>query len=223
MTSTNTYQWLESTGKPSSRGMQSSGGGSSNIFDSPDLAPVSNRTHRMSSNIFGSPEEPQNLPKRSNPPGFGVGRFDRAEQNGRQENVAVRSSKLDVNGGKESGIFREPDVAPLRQRTNPPGGKGSDIFGDAVNNAPVLQHPNKPKDNIALHGGGEAQQLVSAASEKTTIQKDIKEEKKDLGKEDRATEPAQSVTDHEPRLGPRPRSHNKVINPPGGKSSITFY
>ncbi|XP_069503078.1 jupiter microtubule associated homolog 2 isoform X2 [Ambystoma mexicanum] len=194
MTSTNTYQWLESTGKPSSRGMQSSGGGSSNIFDSPDLAPVSNRTHRMSSNIFGSPEEPQNLPKRSNPP-----------------------------GGKESGIFREPDVAPLRQRTNPPGGKGSDIFGDAVNNAPVLQHPNKPKDNIALHGGGEAQQLVSAASEKTTIQKDIKEEKKDLGKEDRATEPAQSVTDHEPRLGPRPRSHNKVINPPGGKSSITFY
>lgn len=28
---------------------------------------------------------------------------------------------------------------------------------------------------------------------------------------------------HEPRLGPRPRSHNKVLNPPGGKSSISFY
>ncbi|XP_016119782.1 hematological and neurological expressed 1-like protein, partial [Sinocyclocheilus grahami] len=29
--------------------------------------------------------------------------------------------------------------------------------------------------------------------------------------------------DHEPRLGPRPRSHNKVLNPPGGKSSVVFY
>lgn len=28
---------------------------------------------------------------------------------------------------------------------------------------------------------------------------------------------------HEPRLGPRPRSHNKVLNPPGGKSSVVFY
>lgn len=29
--------------------------------------------------------------------------------------------------------------------------------------------------------------------------------------------------DHEPRLGPRPRSHNRVLNPPGGKSSVVFY
>ncbi len=29
--------------------------------------------------------------------------------------------------------------------------------------------------------------------------------------------------DHEPHLGPRPRSHNKVLNPPGGKSSVVFY
>jgi hypothetical protein len=24
-------------------------------------------------------------------------------------------------------------------------------------------------------------------------------------------------------LGPRPRSHNRVLNPPGGKSSVVFY
>lgn len=28
---------------------------------------------------------------------------------------------------------------------------------------------------------------------------------------------------HEPHLGPKPRSHNKVLNPPGGKSSVVFY
>lgn len=28
---------------------------------------------------------------------------------------------------------------------------------------------------------------------------------------------------HEPHLGPRPRSHNRVLNPPGGKSSVVFY
>lgn len=32
-----------------------------------------------------------------------------------------------------------------------------------------------------------------------------------------------SEKDHEPRLGPRPRSHNRVLNPPGGKSSVVFY
>lgn len=34
---------------------------------------------------------------------------------------------------------------------------------------------------------------------------------------------AKQDKDHEPRLGPRPRSHNKVLNPPGGKSSVVFY
>lgn len=28
---------------------------------------------------------------------------------------------------------------------------------------------------------------------------------------------------HEPHLGPKPRSHNRVLNPPGGKSSVVFY
>lgn len=42
-------------------------------------------------------------------------------------------------------------------------------------------------------------------------------------------EPASSLPDdsspknHEPHLGPKPRSHNRVLNPPGGKSSVVFY
>lgn len=47
-------------------------------------------------------------------------------------------------------------------------------------------------------------------------------EKKELPKE-RTKESGPKIDDHEPRLGPRPRSHNKVLNPPGGKSSIAFY
>lgn len=31
------------------------------------------------------------------------------------------------------------------------------------------------------------------------------------------------LKNHEPHLGPRPRSHNRVLNPPGGKSSVIFY
>lgn len=31
------------------------------------------------------------------------------------------------------------------------------------------------------------------------------------------------LKNHEPHLGPRPRSHNRVLNPPGGKSSVVFY
>lgn len=32
-----------------------------------------------------------------------------------------------------------------------------------------------------------------------------------------------SPKNHEPHLGPKPRSHNRVLNPPGGKSSVVFY
>lgn len=31
------------------------------------------------------------------------------------------------------------------------------------------------------------------------------------------------MKNHEPHLGPKPRSHNRVLNPPGGKSSVVFY
>ncbi|CAI5645789.1 unnamed protein product [Oreochromis niloticus] len=32
-----------------------------------------------------------------------------------------------------------------------------------------------------------------------------------------------SLKNHKPHLGPKPRSHNRVLNPPGGKSSVVFY
>lgn len=35
--------------------------------------------------------------------------------------------------------------------------------------------------------------------------------------------PDESLKNHEPHLGPKPRSHNRVLNPPGGKSSVVFY
>lgn len=34
---------------------------------------------------------------------------------------------------------------------------------------------------------------------------------------------AELLKNHEPHLGPKPRSHNRVLNPPGGKSSVVFY
>lgn len=47
--------------------------------------------------------------------------------------------------------------------------------------------------------------------------------KEEAAPADSAAEPNPSEKDHEPRLGPRPRSHNRVLNPPGGKSSVVFY
>ncbi|XP_068965032.1 jupiter microtubule associated homolog 2 isoform X1 [Petaurus breviceps papuanus] len=108
-------------GKPTSRVMKPPGGDSSNLFGTPEEVIPSSRPNRMASNIFGSSEEPQNTPKRSNPP-----------------------------GGKGSGIFEEPTPVQARYRLNPPGGKTSDIFGSPVTITAPLAHPNKPKDHIVL-------------------------------------------------------------------------
>ncbi|XP_010293389.1 PREDICTED: hematological and neurological expressed 1-like protein, partial [Phaethon lepturus] len=97
------------------------GGGSSNLFGSTEEVSSSSRPHRMASNIFGASEEPQNLPKRTNPP-----------------------------GGKESGIFEDSSSAQPRPRMNPPGGKTSDIFGSPVSTSVVRAHPNKPKVFVLL-------------------------------------------------------------------------
>lgn len=46
------------------------GGGSSNLFGGfEDDAAASRKPHKMASNIFGTPEQPESSPKRSNPPG----------------------------------------------------------------------------------------------------------------------------------------------------------
>uniref|UniRef100_A0A5F9CU14 Jupiter microtubule associated homolog 2 n=1 Tax=Oryctolagus cuniculus TaxID=9986 RepID=A0A5F9CU14_RABIT len=56
-------------GRASSRAMKPPGGESSNLFGSAEEAVPSSRPNRMASNIFGPTEEPQHLPKRTNPPG----------------------------------------------------------------------------------------------------------------------------------------------------------
>ncbi|XP_001512101.2 jupiter microtubule associated homolog 2 [Ornithorhynchus anatinus] len=180
--------------KPSSRVLKPPGGGSSNLFGSPDEAAASTKPHRMASSIFGASEEPQNIPRRSNPP-----------------------------GGKGSGIFEEPSPVQARQRPNPPGGKTSDIFGSPLTATAARAHPNKPKDHIVLHEGEDAKSEPKASGNAPSPID--QKEKGDAGKGEAAKEPVREphVDNHEPRLGPRPRSHNKVLNPPGGKSSISFY
>lgn len=81
-------------GRAGSRAMKPPGGDSSSLFGSPEEAVPSSRPNRMASNIFGPTEEPQNVPKRTNPP-----------------------------GGKGSGIFDESMPVQTRQRLNPLAGR----------------------------------------------------------------------------------------------------
>ncbi|KAL4676649.1 hypothetical protein H8959_010794 [Pygathrix nigripes] len=181
-------------GRAGSRAMKPPGGESSNLFGSPEEATPSSRPNRMASNIFGPTEEPQNIPKRTNPP-----------------------------GGKGSGIFDESTPVQTRQHLNPPGGKTSDIFGSPVTATSRLAHPNKPKDHVFLYEGeGPQSDLTAATSIPAGAQPGEKGSAKAAGLA-KEQEPTPTVDSHEPRLGPRPRSHNKVLNPPGGKSSISFY
>lgn len=189
------FQAPESEGsRTGSRAMKPPGGASSDLFGSPEEVVPSNRPNRMASNIFGPTEEPQNMPKRTNPP-----------------------------GGKGSGIFDESTPVHTRQRLNPPGGKTSDIFGSPVTATLPLAHPNKPKDHMLLGEGEDPKSNLKVAV--STLPREEPSEKSGLRQADHAQEPQPTpmVDSHEPRLGPRPRSHNKVLNPPGGKSSISFY
>ncbi|KAM7386615.1 hypothetical protein PAMA_009294 [Pampus argenteus] len=216
MTSTNMYQGLESGAKPSSRVLQPPGGGSSNLFGGYEDNAAPRRPNKMASTVFAPPEAPQSVPRRSNPP-----------------------------GGKSSGIFGEPEHPAPAQRPVPPGGHTSNIFG-AAESAPVQSlhrsHPNKPKDNLSV-----APEAEAPAPEAKVSQPEVKEETVSPAvvpvKEEPpaaavpvpdspAPEPSSSsssspsddnLKNHEPHLGPKPRSHNKVLNPPGGKSSVVFY
>ncbi|KAM5329996.1 jupiter microtubule associated homolog 2 [Glossophaga mutica] len=188
------FQVSESEGgRTGSRAMKPPGGASSDLFGSPEEGVPSSRPNRMASNIFGPTEEPQNIPKRTNPP-----------------------------GGKGSGIFQESTPVHTSQRLNPPGGKTSNIFGSPVTATLPLAHPNKPKDHVLLCEEDPKLDLKAATS---TLPREELGEKGGRREADGAQEPQPTATvdSHEPRLGPRPRSHNKVLNPPGGKSSISFY
>ncbi|XP_077130826.1 jupiter microtubule associated homolog 2 [Ranitomeya variabilis] len=193
MTSTNTFTSLESDGKPSSRVLKPPGGGSSCIFGNSEEVSAPKRQGKMSSNIFEAPPEPGNVPKRSNPP-----------------------------GGKTSGIFQDaaPVQSPARQK--PPGGKDGGIFGEAQLPTSPKAHPNKPKDNISLK-----EEVVKTPKPAPAVKADppapAPEAKIPVPKEEKVSVPDPALAAHEPHLGPRPRCHNRVLNPPGGKSSVTFY
>ncbi|XP_078081577.1 jupiter microtubule associated homolog 1-like isoform X2 [Mustelus asterias] len=109
MTTTTTYQGLDSTGRSSSRVLQPPGGGSSISFGvEENVKPVHSRSNKTASNIFGPPVENQPVARRSNPP-----------------------------GGKSSGIFgaATTETPDPKARRNPPGGKTSGIF-DTVKTPP---------------------------------------------------------------------------------------
>ncbi|XP_054570563.1 jupiter microtubule associated homolog 2 isoform X2 [Eptesicus fuscus] len=205
-------------GRASSRAMQPPGGASSDLFGSPEEVVPSSRPNRMASNIFGPTEEPQNMPKRTNPPGLAS--HPQSSQLGVCGSLEGPSQG---SGGKGSGIFEESMPVHTRQRLNPPGGKTSDIFGSPVTAALPLAHPNKPKDHVLLCEGEDQKSDPTAAM--STLPREEPGEKGGPREADCALEPQPTPTadSHEPRLGPRPRSHNKVLNPPGGKSSISFY
>ncbi|XP_008303483.1 jupiter microtubule associated homolog 2 isoform X1 [Stegastes partitus] len=242
MTSTNMFQGLESGAKPSSRVLQPPGGGSSNLFGGyEDDSAATRRPNKMASKVFAPPEEPQSVPKRSNPPG-------QTKPPGLMDVQRQSSQSIMSQGGKSSGIFGEPEAPAQPQRPVPPGGPTSNIFG-AAESAPVQSpsrsHPNKPKDNLSV--GAEPE---SPAPEPKVSLPEVKEEPAPPAPAPVKEEPAPvsappapeptststpttttttetaddgSLKNHEPHLGPRPRSHNRVLNPPGGKSSVVFY
>ncbi|XP_056143933.1 jupiter microtubule associated homolog 2 [Lampris incognitus] len=211
MTSTNMFQGLGSNSKPSSRVLRPPGGGSSNLFGGyEEDAAASRRPNKMASTIFAPVAETQEVPKRSNPP-----------------------------GGKSSGIFGEPEAPAQQLKPVPPGGPSNNIFGGAGDTSlpcPARSHPNKPKDNLSV---GPEPEPPAQAPPANIIQTEVKEEivlpPATPPKEEPAvvptcpepspsSPPAQhSEKNHEPHLGPKPRSHNRVLNPPGGKSSVVFY
>ncbi|XP_023674962.1 jupiter microtubule associated homolog 2 [Paramormyrops kingsleyae] len=190
MTSTNTFQGMDSCSKPSSRVLRPPGGGSSNLFggDESPASPV--KANKMASNIFVATEEPQSGAKRTNPP-----------------------------GGKSSGIFSEGQT-PVSRPTAP---STSNIFVDSPSNPPSTRsHPNKPKDNIGINAlpGPEVPKERNTPPRSAPGKEDTAPSAKELADQ---SSPQQNADNHEPRLGPKPRSHNKVIHPPGGKSSVVFY
>ncbi|XP_030591531.1 jupiter microtubule associated homolog 2 isoform X2 [Archocentrus centrarchus] len=131
----------------------------------------------------------------------------------------------------------EPQSAP--RRTNPPGGPGSNIFGPADTTpvqSPSRSYPNKPKDNLSVGPEPESPAKASQpeAKEETAppAAPPAKEEPPAAAAVSAPSQPECTpssfpdetlLKNHEPHLGPKPRSHNRVLNPPGGKSSVVFY
>uniref|UniRef100_A0A2K6FXD0 Jupiter microtubule associated homolog 2 n=1 Tax=Propithecus coquereli TaxID=379532 RepID=A0A2K6FXD0_PROCO len=148
------------------------------------------------SNLFGSPEEavPSSRPNRMVSNIFGPTEEPR---------------------GKGRGIFNESTPVQTWQHLNPPGGKTSDIFGSPVTATSRLAAPNNPKDHVFLREEEPTLDLKAATSIPPGEEPGERSSAREAG---HAAEHG-----HELRLEPGPRSHNKVLNPPRGKSSISFY
>uniref|UniRef100_A0A8C6TE24 Jupiter microtubule associated homolog 2 n=1 Tax=Neogobius melanostomus TaxID=47308 RepID=A0A8C6TE24_9GOBI len=211
MTSTNMFQGLEAGSKPSSRVLRPPGGASSNLFGGYEDDAAARRPNKMASSVFAPPEEPKSAPKRAIPP-----------------------------GGKSSNIFGTPEPPAQPQKPIPPGGPTNiGLFGSADSTpvqSPSRAHPNKPKLALPVYKNSPITfdfLFYPKAPEPIVSQPEVKAEKP------RSPEPAKEVPspalstpettaddtskNHEPHLGPKPRAHNRVLNPPGGKSSVVFY
>ncbi|XP_032896234.1 jupiter microtubule associated homolog 2 isoform X2 [Amblyraja radiata] len=183
---------------------------STSTFQGLESRPSSSRVLKPpggdSSNIFGVPEEPSTKPHKMASNIFGP-----------PEEISL-PKKSNPPGGKESGIFTEVRPDPSQSSTISTSGKNSDIFGEPAHSTAAHAHPNKPKDTNIFSGYDENNKLKvttehgDQVSEKKDEEKQMKEKSKEL-----------TVDDHEPRLGPRPRSHNKVSQPPGGRSTFSLF
>ncbi|XP_060696105.1 jupiter microtubule associated homolog 2 [Hemiscyllium ocellatum] len=115
-------------------------------------------------------------------------------------------------GGKTSGIFSESEPVSSQQcAASTHNNKNNDIFGEPIAPATVRVHPNKPKDA----------NIFSSDADEELKDEEHGEESEEKKAEEKPKEP--TVDDHEPHLGPRPRSHNKVTQPPGGKSTLSLF
>ncbi|XP_072916551.1 jupiter microtubule associated homolog 2 isoform X1 [Hemitrygon akajei] len=151
-----------------------------------------------SSNIFGAPEEPASKPHKMASNIFGP-----------PEEISV-PKRSNPPGGKDSGIFSEPSPVPSQQSTIPAGGRSTEVFVEPAPPTAVRTHPNKPKQDANIFSAYEENEVKEQGEQES--------EKKE---EEKPKEP--TVDDHEPHLGPRPRSHNKVTQPPGGKSTLSLF
>ncbi|OCT64306.1 jupiter microtubule associated homolog 2 [Xenopus laevis] len=165
-----------------------------------------------SSSIFGGSEE-TSAPSRQHKMASNI--FGSQAE---PESVSKRSNPP---GGKPSGIFEEPNPKQAAARGNPSGAKGSDIFGGAQLTTSPKAHPNKPKDNINIFETEAPKNSTPVKAEPSPAK--TQQEKTPVAKEEKVVLPDPALAAHEPHLGPRPRSHNRVLNPPGGKSSVAFY
>ncbi|XP_078415195.1 jupiter microtubule associated homolog 2 [Cetorhinus maximus] len=169
------------------------------LEDKPNSSRVLRPPGGGSSNIFGVPDAPSTKPHKMASNIFGPPE---------ETSLPKRSNPP---GGKSSGIFGESESVSSQSDAVSADKQSNDIFGEPVAPTVVRVHPNKPKD---------ANIFSSDADEELKADEHGKQESEEKD-EEKPKEP--TVDDHEPHLGPRPRSHNKVTQPPGGKSTFSLF